>query len=88
MRIFLRHCRPAYSVSGSRFSIICILRDRVKEDFMPGLPESLHGLRQELRDFMRGCETLLSLACRESLTTDEMEIVRYYMQTVRESCKC
>ena len=55
---------------------------------MPGLPESLHGLRQELRDFMRGCETLLSLACRESLTTDEVEIVRYYMQTVRESCKC
>jgi|RhiMethySRZTD1v2_1073278.scaffolds.fasta_scaffold3375562_2 hypothetical protein len=42
------------------------------------------GIRKEIREFMRSCETVLSLASMESLTDEEMEIVRYYAQWLSE----
>lgn len=53
---------------------------------MHGLSESLDGLRKELREFMRSCETLLSLGPAEALTDDEAEIVRCYIQWLNEKC--
>jgi hypothetical protein len=54
---------------------------------MHGRSESLNGLRQELREFMRSCETLLSLRPAEALTDDETEIVRSYIQWLNEKCR-
>ena len=42
------------------------------------------GIRKEIREFMRSSETVLSLASMESLTDEEMEIVRYYAQWLSE----
>ncbi|WP_447601593.1 hypothetical protein [Nitrospira sp. Nam80] len=42
------------------------------------------GIRKEIRDFMRSSETVLSLASMESLTDEEVEIVRYYAQWLGE----
>lgn len=45
------------------------------------------GIRKEIREFMRSSETVLSLASMESLTDDEVEIIRYYAQWLNEkSC--
>ncbi|HEX2056257.1 MAG TPA: hypothetical protein VHF07_07175 [Nitrospiraceae bacterium] len=54
---------------------------------MPGRPKSLDGLRKEVVDFMRSCESLLSLDSTEALTNDETEIVRYYIQWLHEKCR-
>lgn len=51
---------------------------------MHGRPKSLDGLRNELIQFMRSCETLLSLDSSEPLTDDEAEIIRYYIQWLHE----
>ena len=47
-------------------------------------PEYLDGLRKELREFMRSCETLLSITSAEALTDDEADIVRYYAHCLNE----
>ena len=54
---------------------------------MSGRPKSLEGLRKEVVDFMRSCEGLLSLNSTETLTVDETEIVRYYIQWLHEKCR-
>ena len=51
-------------------------------------PKSLEGIRKELIEFMRSCETLLSLGPGNALTADETEIVRYYIQWLHEKCQC
>ena len=54
---------------------------------MQGRPKSLEGLRQEVIEFMRSCEGLLSLGPANALTDDEAEIVRYYIQWLHEKCQ-
>jgi hypothetical protein len=51
---------------------------------MQGRPKSLEGLRQELIEFMRSCENLLSVGSANALTDDETEIVHYYLQWLHE----
>jgi hypothetical protein len=51
---------------------------------MHSRPKSLEGLRQELIEFMRGCEHLLGVGSANALTDDEAEIVRYYLQWLHE----
>jgi hypothetical protein len=45
---------------------------------------ALAGIRKEIREFMRSSETVLSLASMESLTDEEVEIIRYYAQWLGE----
>ena len=54
---------------------------------MHGRPKSLEGIRKEMIEFMRSCETLLSLGSANALTNDEAEIVRYYIQWLNEKCR-
>lgn len=51
---------------------------------MRGTSDSLNGLRKEILEFMRSCEGLLSIAYVETLTEDEVEIVRNYVQWLSE----
>jgi hypothetical protein len=51
---------------------------------MHGRPKSLEALRKEVVEFMRSCESLLSLDSNQTLTDDEAEIVRYYIQWLNE----
>jgi hypothetical protein len=55
---------------------------------MRGRPKALEGIRKEMIEFMRSCESLLSLASSETLTDDETEIVRYYIEWLNEKCRC
>ena len=42
------------------------------------------GIRKEIQEFMRSSETVLSLASMETLTDEEMEIIRCYAQWLNE----
>lgn len=42
------------------------------------------GIRKEIQEFMRSSETVLTLASMETLTDEEMEIIRYYVQWLSE----
>ena len=46
--------------------------------------QAFDGLRKELQEFMRSSEAVLSLASMETLTDDEGEIIRYYIQWLND----